>query len=135
MAIIFSGSSDSKSGEHSSRILAPLIHWFAPSLSEKTLSDIVFFIRKCAHLMEYAILAILFWRALRKPVRNDARPWRWNEAAWPVLFVMLYAASDEIHQLFVPTREGRLTDVVIDTTGAVVGLFVLWIVGRLAKSW
>jgi VanZ family protein len=135
MAIIFSASSDTKSAEHSSRILAPFIHWIAPSLSEKSVSDIVFFFRKCAHLTEYAILALLFWRALRKPVPNDARPWRWTDAVWPVFFVALYAASDEIHQLFVPTREGRVTDVIIDTSGAIVGVFFLWLAGRVVKRW
>lgn len=33
------------------------------------------------------------------------------------IFSVLYAASDEIHQLFTPTREGRMRDVIIDTAG------------------
>lgn len=121
--------------EHSSRILDPLIRWLAPGLSEHAVSEIVFLIRKCAHLTEYAILALLFWRALRKPIRNDSRPWRWREAGFPILFVALYAASDEIHQVFVPNREGKFADVMIDTTGAVIGMFLLWLIGRLSKLW
>ena len=135
MAIIFSASSDTKSAEHSSRILGPIIHWIAPFLSQISVDKIVFLIRKCAHLTEYAILALLFWRALRKPVRKDARPWRWRQAALPILFVALYAATDEIHQLFVPNREGKIGDVIIDTTGAVLGICLLWFIGRITKSW
>ncbi len=37
-------------------------------------------------------------------------------------FVILYAVSDEVHQLFVPGRGGQLTDVIIDTAGAGAGL-------------
>jgi len=92
-------------------------------------------IRKCAHLTEYAILALLVWRALRKPVRKDVRPWRWSEAGYAILFVALYAASDEIHQFFVPHREGRFADVMIDTAGALFGMLALWFVGRLSKIW
>jgi len=83
---------------------------------------------------EYAILALLFWWALRKPVRNDPRPWKWREAALPVLFVGLYAASDEIHQLFVPNREGKFADVIIDTAGALLGIFLVWFIGRVSRK-
>ena len=135
MAIIYSASSDSKSAEHSSRILAPFLHWIAPFLSESSVEKVVFLIRKCAHLTEYAVLALLFWRALRKPLPKDPRPWRWREAVLPILFVAFYAASDEIHQLFVPNREGKIADVIIDTTGAVLGIFLLWFLGRVRKNW
>src|SRR6266581_1496966 len=126
MVVIFSASSDTMSFQHSSRILAPLIQWLFPHLSEHAVSGIVFFIRKCAHLTEYAVLALLLWRAWRKPVRNDSRPWRWADAGLAILVVALYAASDELHQLFVPHRERRIADVLIDTSGAVVGMFLLW---------
>ena len=135
MIVIFSASSDTMSFQHSSGILSPILHWLLPSLSERSVSKIVFFVRKCAHLSEYAILALLFWRALRKPVRSDRRPWHWSEARLAILFVALYAATDEFHQLFVPTREGQVMDVVIDTTGGALGMLLLWGIGRLSKQW
>jgi VanZ family protein len=98
-------------------------------------SDIVFFMRKCAHLTEYAVLALLLWRVLRQPVRKDPRPWRWVDAGLAILFVAIYAASDEIHQVFVPNREGRIADVLIDTSGALIGMLLLWTIGRLSKQW
>ena len=68
----------------------------------------IYFIRKCAHLTEYAMLALLLWRAVRKPVKNDPRPWIWREARLALLLVVLYAASDEFHQLFVPSRDAAV---------------------------
>ena len=74
MGLIFTASSDTHSFARSSRILAPLLHWLFPHLPEDTVNFIVLLARKGAHLTEYAILALLLWRALRKPVKNDARP-------------------------------------------------------------
>ena len=40
------------------------------------------------------------------------------------IFAVLYAASDEFHQLFVPGRAGSIRDVIIDGTGAVLGVCI-----------
>ncbi len=100
-----------------------------------TVDQIVFYARKCAHLTEYAIFALLLWRALRKPARQDFRPWSWPLIGRVVFIVALYAATDEFHQLFVRTREPRVHDVVIDTAGGFLGLIVLWLFGRWRKWW
>jgi hypothetical protein len=67
-------------------------------------------LRKLAHAAEYAILAALLLRAL------EATP------AWALSVV--YAASDELHQHFVPGRAGRPLDVAIDAAGALAGILV-----------
>lgn len=133
MAVIFSASSDTKSFARSSRILAPLLHWLFPQMPEDTVHLIVLFARKGAHLAEYAVLALLFWRALRRPVKNDPRPWNRREAARALALVCLYAASDEFHQIFVPARTAHVTDVLIDTAGGAAGLFALWLWHRWRK--
>jgi VanZ family protein len=131
MAVIFSASGDSHSFQHSSRIIAPLVKFFFPDISQEALDQTVLVARKGAHLTEYAVLALLFWRAVRKPVKQDFRPWSWPLAGNSVLFVALYAASDEFHQHFVATREASLRDVAIDTTGAALGIFIFWLARRL----
>ena len=133
MALIFTGSSDSHSSEHSSLLVEPFLHWLFPHMPQDQIEFIHELLRKCAHLAEYAVLALLLWRALRRPVKNDSRPWNWQQAGIALFIVLLYAASDEFHQRFVPTRTPRLTDVLIDTCGGAAGLFVLWIFGRLRK--
>jgi len=126
LIVPFLASSDSKSYQHSSRIIAPLLHWLFPHLSQNAIDFCVLLARKGAHLTEYAIMAFLFWRALRKPKRHDPRPWSWREAGLAVLFVAIYASTDEFHQIFVPTREASVHDVVIDTTGGALGMLLLW---------
>jgi VanZ family protein len=111
------------------------VRWLHPGISERDLARVVFTVRKTAHVTEYAVLAVLFWRASRKPLRNDARPWRWSEALLALLVSALYAASDEIHQYFVPSREARLGDVMLDSAGAAAGLLALWLVGLLHRRW
>ena len=135
MVLIFTASSDAGSSEHTSRYLAPFFRWLFPGMSEKSVDSVVFMIRKCAHLTEYAVLALLVWRARRKPFRGDTRPWLWSQAAEALWVTVFYAATDEFHQTFVPSREGCVRDVMIDSTGAVVGLFLLWALGRWRKWW
>lgn len=135
LALIFFASGDELSSQHTSRFLGPLIHWFFPSLPPDTLETIVYYIRKTGHVTEYGVLALLFWRALRKPIKHDQRPWSWSLARLVLLLAALYAASDEFHQSFVPSREARLHDVVIDTCGATAALLLLWLAGRRLKCW
>ena len=94
MGLIFSASADTGSFQRSSRIIAPFLHRLFPGMSRESVDLIVLAVRKCAHLTESAVLALLIWRALRKPVKNDPRPWLWPQARFALLCVMLYAASD-----------------------------------------
>ena len=135
MLVIFSASSDGMSFQHSSRIIGPFVHWLLPHLSDEAVHAIVVFVRKCAHVTEYAVLGLLLWRALHKnPGPNDPS-WRWSQAGLALALAALYAATDEIHQTFVPSRQGSVWDVLLDTTGAAIGLLCLWAVGRLLKRW
>jgi VanZ family protein len=135
LALIFSASSDSHSYEHSSLFVEPFLHWLFPQMPEAQVQEIHHFVRKCAHLNEYAVLALLLWRAVRRPVKNDLRPWGWPEAGLALAIVFLYAASDEFHQIFVPMRTALVSDVFIDTAGGAAGLLALWIFGRWRKHW
>lgn len=78
-------------------------------------------VRKCAHITEYAVfyLTVLHgmgqWEQKRKP---------WLIKSFAVTF--FYACTDEFHQLFVPGRAGRLTDVLIDCIGVSLITAALW---------
>jgi hypothetical protein len=102
MGVIFCASGERFSFQHTSRIIGPLARWLFPHLSGEAIHALIVIVRKCAHLAEYAVLALLLWRALRKPPEPDAPPWRWPEAGLAMALVALYAASDEFHQTFVP---------------------------------
>ena len=133
MCVIFCASSDQKSFQHSSHIIDPLVRWLLPHLSDQAVHGIVVFVRKCGHVAEYAVLALLLWRALRKPAEHGKAPWRGSEAGVVLALVALYAASDEFHQAFVPSRQASVWDVLLDTSGAALALLCLWGFGRLRK--
>jgi VanZ family protein len=69
-------------------------------------------LRKCAHMTEYAVLAILLARAA-------------GSYGWAFALAIAYAASDELHQTFVRGRHGSPVDVAVDAVGALAGL-ILW---------
>ena len=75
MLLIFCASSDTLSSAHTSRIIGPIVRWLAPNISEVALERIVFRVRKCAHMVEYAMLAWLVWRAIRRQRRSAIREW------------------------------------------------------------
>lgn len=87
------------------------------------------YVRKNAHFFAYLVLGILVLNALR---RSNMIGYRGVLTA--LLIAVLYAISDEVHQLFIAGRSGEARDVLIDSAGASIGI-VVWkglekIVGR-----
>ena len=126
MLVIFGASADTQSTEHTSRILEPFLRWLIPNISHRSIEHVRWVVRKSAHMFEFAILAWLWWRVLRKPTRHDPRPWSWGPAAGALAIAILYASADEIHQRFVPNRTPSVRDVCIDTIGAAFALTLVW---------
>lgn len=120
MTLIFIGSTNVLSAGQTSRIIGPLLRWFDPHVTVETVRAVQTVIRKGGHLTEYAILAVLIRRA--RGIGAGFRAWRGDEFVTCVLLAALYAFSDEFHQSFEASREGRLGDVIIDTFGAAIGL-------------
>lgn len=81
----------------------------------RTLNHIL---RKNAHFFAYFILGILVLNALRVSSING-----FNGIILTLMICILYAISDEVHQLFVPGRGGQVRDVIIDSAGAIAGIF------------
>jgi VanZ family protein len=79
-----------------------------------------FFVRKGGHVGEYALLAWLWTRTLsaRARARTNA-PRRVRSVLLAAAIALLYAASDEWHQSFVPGRTGHAVDVLVDGCGIV----------------
>ena len=128
---MFSFSTDSFSAEHTSRVIVPVLHWCLPRASAATLDLLHEFLRKCAHVFEYSVLSVLLFRAVRAP----ARGWHFRWAATALFFAAVFAASDEIHQVFVPSRGPSIWDVMLDTTAAAAVQLILWRwLGRRAPS-
>lgn len=77
-----------------------------------------FFVRKSAHIFEFGYLAALVYLALLSSVRG-----RLSRKALVIIsgaLALVYAASDEIHQLHVPNRHGSVGDGMIDFIGILI---------------
>ena len=94
-----------------------------PAQEMKNLQDILeLVIRKAAHMSEYAILFLLSYLAMVKISMSQSRFYNRSIA---VLISLLYACSDEMHQLLVPGRSGRMIDVGIDMAGVLIVLICM----------
>lgn len=76
------------------------------------------FLDKVVHLIEYMILGFLFSRALR---HTETQLTRKEVVFWTLVFCLLYGASDEFHQWFVPGRMTDIFDLVADGVGGTLG--------------
>jgi VanZ family protein len=132
MAAIFTASTDLGSTQHTSRIIAPILRYFWPTVSAQAIHDVQVVVRKIGHLSGYAVLGILVWRAWN---RGMFRNWNLRAALVVESTCLLYAISDEFHQSFVPSREASPVDVLIDSAGAAVGLFIVWAIGKTRAKW
>lgn len=118
MALIFVAGGDAGSAQVTRGGLSRLLEWLLPGLDPSALEVVNVALRKGGHLLSYALLAVLDYRA--------AQGWlpRASRAARPVAWLAAvgWAAVDEFHQSFYASRGGSIEDVVLDAAGAAVGL-------------
>jgi len=112
-------------------ILSQILSLFQIQVSSGTFDFLNFLMRKLAHLTEYAVLAQLLYVSLLK---GGELEWRPRAAFWSAVIAGAYSLTDEFHQLFVPNRTASLVDCAIDTTGAILGLLLVYLVARLQAS-
>lgn len=94
---------------------------------EEILEKFVKPVRKLAHFTIYLILGVLVYLYIKE--FNIS-----NKFIISLLICILYAISDEIHQLFIVGRSGKILDVLIDSLGSLTGIFIIRKVGRLYEK-
>ena len=88
-------------------------------------------IRKCAHAAEYLLLTLLCigtcicWLKDKQLFQGNSYVLLFV-SGW--LIAVLYAVSDEIHQMFVPGRSCQFTDIIIDACGGLIGALLLFLI-------
>ena len=105
--------------------------------AEENLDELI---RKLAHVAEFAGLAFFIRLTLESwfgPSRKTPKSKKLTLQA--LLGGFIYACSDEIHQIFVPGRSASLRDILIDTSGVILGVLfavlILYLIYRkLSKS-
>ena len=82
-------------------------------------------IRKLAHFTEYFILGILIYNLIHS----------YNKKLYiGIIICVIYAISDEIHQSFVPGRSCQLLDILIDSMGSTVGIYLLYFIKKITNK-
>lgn len=127
MLIIFSFSSDNsiQSSKKSENVILEISSLFGVKGHRKQQQMINMFfvpVRKCAHFFIYFVLGlsmISFLREFSLPVRKLI--------LLSIFLAFLYACSDEVHQLFVSGRSGEVRDVLLDTFGAGIGVYLYYL--------
>lgn len=121
MLLVLGLSTDAGSAQHTSRILEPLLRWLLPGATPAQIAALHGLARKTAHVVEYAVVAALWFRAFTRGAR-------WRPAAAAVAALVLaagLATVDELNQARVATRTGRAGDLLYDLAGAAVAVALL----------
>lgn len=128
VGVIFVFSGDEFSAGATSRILGPLLHWLFPDLDPTSLHTLHIWVRKTAHVVEYAALGLLAFHALRVSLAVSLP----RTGLLGLVVVLAVAATDELRQSFLPTRTGSIVDVGIDLAGGALGVCLLVALHRVA---
>ena len=118
------------SGEQTARVIIPILHRIFPFATDRELRWMHIGIRKLAHITEFGVFSITVFRGIRAE-RSGWNP-RW--AMITLVIAVSYAGFDEWHQSFVPLREARVRDVLIDSTGALLAQVLVWVYARFHRN-
>lgn len=135
MSFGFSGQSAPSSGKLSKGIIARTVEINVfDRISYHTKAELVrggdHFVRKAAHFTEYALLgASLYLLFSAWFLTSKKKPY-----ILAMLIALLYATSDEIHQIFSLMRGPQVTDVLIDFSGCLAALTVIWFINALISK-
>lgn len=86
-------------------------------------------VRKLAHFSIYTVVGILMMSLMSIYKIKEV-----NKVCISLIVGMLYACTDEIHQIFIPERTALITDVLIDTLGVGTGIILVILVSKLIKK-
>lgn len=132
----FSSEKSDKSDVTSGRVIQSIINLNPKTRNlndeekEKVKEQIVVPVRKTAHFTIYTSLGVLSFLYLKTFEIEDKK-----RILGSLLFSFLYACTDEIHQLFVPGRSGELKDVCIDSSGALLGIIIVFFLLKIVKKY
>ena len=98
-------------------------------LSADTLEAWHHIIRKCAHFTEYAVLGMTVVYAFGERLKKAKR-------IIPIALAIcaFYAVTDEFHQHFVPMRVGSISDVLLDSAGALTGIVIFLLLTKKKRA-
>lgn len=133
----FSSANGEKSTGTSRSSLEKIITLFNKNIDKERLDEIVIkydvVLRKCTHFSGYLVGGVLLYFMyfyLNKLVNYKLKYIK----MYSVVTGSIYAMTDELHQHFVPGRSGEIKDVLLDTSGVIIGVVIVWAVITAIKS-
>jgi VanZ family protein len=121
MGLIFWMSTGMFSWNNTLHFLEPILRSIQPTISHDSIVMINNSLRKAGHVVEYFIWGMLVFRAFRAG-STEPRMLRW--AFLSLVFIVLFAVSDEFHQSFVASRTASILDVGVDMAGGLLAICV-----------
>lgn len=96
---------------------------------EKVMKRIENMIRKTAHFLIYTVVGLLLMGIMsRYKIENK------KKVIISLIIGVIYASLDEIHQAFIPERTARVTDVIIDALGLILGILCIIAIEKQIKK-
>ena len=135
MGLIFSFSNQTgtSSSSLSTKVLTRIAITIDKDMTDEEIDEFVdkysFIIRKVAHLTIYFVLGILAYINLREYMRVTPAL-----VIYSIIFCLVYASTDEIHQLLVNGRSGNIYDVILDTCGSTLAILISYYSRRRLKK-
>jgi VanZ family protein len=123
VGVVLFASTGSASMLETSRFIRPLLHFLFPDAAEKTLQIYHIYIRKLAHLTEYALLALFASRAL---FYSNKKIFRRFWFVFAFASVLLVASIDETNQSYNVARTGSIRDVLLDAAGGAAMILIYY---------
>lgn len=114
-------------------IFIPGFEQWDESARKEFVEKIDYPVRKTAHASEYALLALLVSGVCIQKKGEKTKKKTAGEKLIPWGAATIFAATDEFHQLFVPGRSGQLSDVMLDSVGALAGIVLLTVIQILIR--
>ena len=127
IAAMYYFSTDVLSGENTRGIIETILEWAGVKISRATADNLNYLTRKAAHFVEYAMLAALLFRAFRA---DAVARWKTSWAVYSMLISAAWALLDEYHQSFSEERTGSIKDSMLDCSGALFMLVMVWYFNR-----
>ena len=127
------------SSNNTSGVLRTIYQHIAGVVSDARWMEVHHYIRKTGHFTGYGLLGLawmrawlLFWMSPMK--RCSVSVWRGYAMAMAVACTVLVASMDELHQSYMADRTGLVSDVLLDTSGAVCWILLVVGIGWLFRG-
>ena len=132
LAVIAIESTSYLSAESTSRFLYPILHYLL-GLNLQQFAVWHHYIRKLGHFVGYFILSVLLFRAWKSTLSLPVL-WalRWSGIAF--FMSAMVASLDEWHQLYIPSRTGAISDVMLDSSAALTAQIVIFLILRTKSA-